>query len=244
MGHFDVAKRSPKTLGLAAAALTCACWWCGAGCGSRTGLDLLGRTPGNSGNSSGGSSGTNGAGTPVANCVSSPGLRVLATGLNSPTYLAVDSTFVYWGTATSVMRVSLCGGAPTTLASSPNAVNGIAVGASNVYWTAGGNVMTVPLTGGTATTVASGQGYAEGIALDLLGRLGSRLGVEGTNRRRRGAEPLLFLSGRHALGDRSRRHSRLLDRLRARHREERFHRRKRGGGAARVGAELPVWDRR
>jgi hypothetical protein len=78
--------------------------------------------------------------------------------------MASNGTSVCWLTANGdVMRVSVCGGVPTTLAlgkggsvglSTRDSV-GIAVDALSAYWTSGQSVMKVPLGGGKPTTLAS-----------------------------------------------------------------------------------------
>jgi hypothetical protein len=79
----------------------------------------------------------------------------------------VDTTSVYWGNSvTSVMKVPVDGGIPTTLASAQHDAWGITVNSASVYWTAGTTVMKAPVGGGSVTTLASGQSSAFGIAVD------------------------------------------------------------------------------
>ena len=84
--------------------------------------------------------------------------------------IAVDGTNIYWTspTGSTVMKVPLAGGKPTTLASGQSSPSAIAVDATNVYWTNsnGGTVMTVPLGGGTPTALALGQANPNAIAVD------------------------------------------------------------------------------
>jgi hypothetical protein len=96
---------------------------------------------------------------------------VLASGVNVGyvDFLAVDSTYLYWTAAASIMRIPLTGGAPTTIATGPPDAEGVAVDATYVYWTTyeGGTILRAPLTGGSATTMLSGMGFTPfGIAVD------------------------------------------------------------------------------
>jgi len=86
----------------------------------------------------------------------------------------VDATSVYWintsntgGGFSTLMKVPIGGGTPTTLASgsfSPSATGQIAVDSTSVYWvngsdyrSANGSVMAVAQEGGTPTTLAARQ---------------------------------------------------------------------------------------
>jgi hypothetical protein len=89
-----------------------------------------------------------------------------------PETLALDSTSVYLAGIASgtVLKVSVGGGTPVTVACGQYQPSGIAVDAQRVYWTnqgqGSGSVMSVPVGGGTPTTLASGQGAPFAIALD------------------------------------------------------------------------------
>jgi hypothetical protein len=135
------------------------------GCG-RTGLYEL-ETAGNGG--SGSSSGVDtlgcstGDGTPMA----------LATEPNQVMGLAVDATNVYWlDSQGSVMKVSKCGGTPTTIATAGTAYGssgggfGLAVDATRAYWADDpGDLLAVPLAGGTPTTLDSNAWNVLGLTL-------------------------------------------------------------------------------
>jgi hypothetical protein len=94
---------------------------------------------------------------------------------------AVDSTSIYWAAEHAVMRMSKCGGTPTTLASGDFSPGPIAVNGTHVYWVnpgcdarfgcfSTGSVMSAPLAGlpdgATPATLTSKQPAFGGIALD------------------------------------------------------------------------------
>ena len=80
--------------------------------------------------------------------------------------IAVDATDVYFSSGLTLMKVSINGGAATTLANLP--ALGVTLDGDNVYFTdrTGGNVYKVPKSGGDVTTLATGQMEPWGIAVD------------------------------------------------------------------------------
>jgi hypothetical protein len=98
------------------------------------------------------------------------GVTELAKNQNLAYPIAADSSFVYWGTSTQIVRCALtgCSGAPQPVGAQTYAVvNGIALNADFVYWTEAGGAVWVSdktLTP-TVTRIASGQYYPTGIAV-------------------------------------------------------------------------------
>jgi hypothetical protein len=98
----------------------------------------------------------------------------IASGLPAPSYLAVDSTSVYWANiptgpaiaqGSSVMKAPIGGGAVRTLASGLAQINALTVDATSVYWTTNDTVAKAPLGGGTPTQIGAAN-EALGIAVD------------------------------------------------------------------------------
>jgi hypothetical protein len=115
------------------------------------------------------------------NCAAT--VKDIVTGMNGPSYLAVDGAHIYWtnaGTAPdygngTVMQANLDGTSPIVLASSMAYPRGIAVDATSVYFTnyvapdtITGTVMKCAIGGcGSApTTLATGQASPVGVAVD------------------------------------------------------------------------------
>ncbi len=104
------------------------------------------------------------------NFVGSAAPITLASGLNNPQDIAVDSTSIYWteaGASGAVKKVPINGGTVTTLASGLNYPTGIAVDSTSVYWAEqSGTVKKVPINGGMVTTLASGMSTIWGMTVD------------------------------------------------------------------------------
>jgi hypothetical protein len=105
---------------------------------------------------------------------------VLATNLDLPDRVAVDSKDVYWtvyGTGAGDGRIQACaiggcGQKPTTLATGQDGPTGIAVESGRVYWTNafGMSVCASGLgAGGSVTTLASHEANPFGVAADATG---------------------------------------------------------------------------
>jgi len=128
-----------------------------AACGART--SLLSSTLESSGS-------TTGSASPDAGAA----FVVVADNLDSPSYIAVDPNNIYWTTYSatqggSVMKVSLGGGVPVTLATGVlGRPGGLALDATSVYWTSNldaaktGVLMKVGIQGGPAATLVTAQG--------------------------------------------------------------------------------------
>lgn len=100
-----------------------------------------------------------------------PVVTTLASNLNSPANIAVDSTSIYWTeniTNGSIKKIPISGGTPITIASGLSKPFGIALDATNVYWTekGSGNVNKVGKNGGAVTNLATGLSYPSGIVVD------------------------------------------------------------------------------
>jgi hypothetical protein len=93
--------------------------------------------------------------------------EVIVSGLNSPKFLAVDASNVYWTDYSSVSKVSKNDRIVTILAFNLNDPWAIAVDATNVYWSEyyGFAIKKVSINGGAVTTLAS-AGNDYGIAID------------------------------------------------------------------------------
>lgn len=100
----------------------------------------------------------------------------IASGLPNPSWLAVDSTSVYWATnptdsnvaiaqGSSVMKAPIGGGAVMTLTSGLAEINALTVDATSVYWTTNDTVAKVPLGGGAPTQLGA-TNEALGLAVD------------------------------------------------------------------------------
>jgi len=98
------------------------------------------------------------------------GLEVLATNLEQPLSLGVDSTNVYWmdvnsnGDVGRVMRLPLSGGTPTTLADDLRDPGGLAIDATDIYFAytetaEAACVWRVPKSGGTPVCVGTYSGF-------------------------------------------------------------------------------------
>lgn len=83
--------------------------------------------------------------------------QILASGLESPVSLAVDSANVYWSEDGSIKKVIKTGGVVTTLASGLNGPSDIAADSSDVYWAEyyPAAIKKVGQNGGTVTTLAT-----------------------------------------------------------------------------------------
>jgi hypothetical protein len=115
---------------------------------------------------------TNGNGYILSAPIGGGSTSTLATDQYAPFALAIDASNVYWledgsidGGSGAVVKVSLTGGTPTTLAR-PEFPSDIAVDTDNVYFSANNGVFSVPIAGGATTTIAGLTDGADGIAVD------------------------------------------------------------------------------
>jgi hypothetical protein len=100
------------------------------------------------------------------------GVFTIASGLNAPMMVAVDSTSVYWadGPSGTIMQAPGTGNhtsTPVTLASGQSTPLPIRSDGKYVYWgnAGGGQLMAVPPGGGAPVTLATGQPNIRDIAL-------------------------------------------------------------------------------
>ena len=102
---------------------------------------------------------------------------IIASGLNYPWGLVVDSTNAYWsdqttGTGNShqnIRKVGLNGGTITDLATNMDCPFTIAYDSNSIYWAEchSGNIKKVGINGGAVTTLATDAAYSDsGIAVD------------------------------------------------------------------------------
>ena len=97
---------------------------------------------------------------------------VLASGVISPSGIAVDNTYVYFGEGSAgtstIRKVPKAGGTVTTIVAGLNSVYRLTLDANNIYWTdiAGGLIQSIPKTGGSPTTLATDPSAPGGIAVD------------------------------------------------------------------------------
>lgn len=82
--------------------------------------------------------------------------------------LAIDGESLYYR-GTTLDKIPLAGGTPTTLAPDTAAAGAIAVDETFVYWVADGTVSKVPIAGGGVTVLTTGNVYDYAIAVDAMG---------------------------------------------------------------------------
>jgi len=122
-----------------------------------------------------------GRGDAAAEYVDGRWVTTLAAGQCSPSLVAVSGASVYWATAGScagdagaaIVKTSLCGGSPTTLATEPAPAQAMVVTATSVYWIPQSadyygftGVVRVPVEGGTPTTLVANEQTYSLLALD------------------------------------------------------------------------------
>lgn len=103
--------------------------------------------------------------------------RVIAASQDRPVGIAVDSSNVYWvnqgsGDQGSVMKMSLSGGSPVSLATGESYPQEIAIDATNVYWSnylSRGSVVKVPIAGGTKVVLAADPNMVNTFAMAIDG---------------------------------------------------------------------------
>jgi hypothetical protein len=81
----------------------------------------------------------------------------LQLATDSPTFIAIDDSFVYWMGATSIQRVAKGGGTVSPVVTPPETPSGgLAVDDANVYWVGGGSFYSAPKGGGGVATILAG----------------------------------------------------------------------------------------
>lgn len=96
---------------------------------------------------------------------------------DSPRFIALDSSFVYWNAGSSIRRVAKGGGPATTIVTSQQpALGGVAVDSTNVYWVSGGAFYASPKDGsGSPNVLATGIDAEAGLGCNA-GALGAPWG--------------------------------------------------------------------
>jgi hypothetical protein len=98
---------------------------------------------------------------------------LLAAATTRTNCLAVDGGFVYWADAAggtpTIRKVSIDGGAASTVVTGGDKNGCVAVDGAGVYYTDGGQIMKAALAGGGATALASGQHLLPGAPLVAAG---------------------------------------------------------------------------
>jgi hypothetical protein len=86
--------------------------------------------------------------------------------------LAVDSTYAFWtnndstGPSNTLLKASVAGGTPVTLATSLQyPAHAVVVHSPDVYWANGDSIMRVPIEGGTPVPIVTGLTAVGGIAV-------------------------------------------------------------------------------
>jgi hypothetical protein len=84
--------------------------------------------------------------------------------------IAVDSTSLYVGSLSAVLRVPLAGGNPVTLVPRRDNIGGLVADLTNLYWTTttSHTVLSLPLAGGSPVQLYSSPsgGFANALAVD------------------------------------------------------------------------------